>query len=52
MNASRFDDPCALFGSVKDVMGRHGREGLGARVVGEEPGDRPIGPPIGAEVRQ
>ena len=52
MNASGFDDPCPPFGGVKDTMGRHGREGLGARVVGEEPEPRPLGPPIGAEVRQ
>jgi len=52
MNAAGFDDPCTPFGGVKDAMGCHGREGLSACVVREEPGPRPIGPPIGAEVGQ
>jgi len=52
MNAAGFANPGPPFGSMKDAMGCHGREGPGARVIGEEPEPRPIGPPIGAEVRQ
>ena len=43
--------PARPLAAWKDAMGRHRREGPGARVVGEEPGPRPIRPPVGAEVR-
>ena len=52
MEHTGLDNPCPVFGSLENEVGRFPGERLGAIPAGKEPGSRAIDPPIGPQILQ